>query len=101
MGVGAHREAFFSTVGWDEITLLKVLIHPQALALRLGVLQGITHKVMLTLRNMPFFVECLILEVYILPALSYVRVGVAIQNISCETLVVELPELIGEGFIRL
>ena len=99
MGVGAHRKNFFSAVGWEEITLLKVLIHAQAT--REWVLQGITHKVVLSLRNVPCIVECLILEVYILPALAYSREGVAILNIADEPLVVEVPELIRDGFIRL
>ena len=100
MGVGAHRKNFFSAIGWEEITLLKVLIHAQATWE--GVLQGITHKVVLSLRNVPCIVECLILEVYILPALTYTtRVGVAILNIAYEPLVIVVPELIRDGFIRL
>jgi hypothetical protein len=99
LGVGAHRKNFFSAVGWEEITLLKILIHAQAT--RHGVLQEITHKVVLSLRNVSCIVECLILQVYILPALTYSRVGVAILNIAYKPLVVVVPELIGDGFIRL
>lgn len=99
MGVGAHRKNFFSAVGWEEITLLKILIHAQAT--RQGVLQEITHKVVLSLRNVSCIVECLILQVYILPALTYSRVGIAILNIAYKPLVVVVPELIRDGFIRL
>jgi hypothetical protein len=76
----AHRKYFFSAVGWEEITLLKVLIHAQAA--RQGVLKRITHKVMLSLEEALSIVECLILEVHFLPALTYSRVGVAILNIA-------------------
>jgi hypothetical protein len=95
----AHRKYFFSAVGWEEITLLKVLIHTQAA--RQKVLKRITHKVMLSIREVLCTVECLILEVHILPALTYSRVGVVILNKACKTLVVGLSELIRDRFIRL
>jgi len=76
----ANRKYFFSAVGWEEITLLKVLIHTQAA--RQGVLKRITHKVMMSLGEVLCTVECLILEVHILPALTYSRVGAAILNIA-------------------